>query len=69
MPYVICGACELVTYSAALWASTDECPRCGTSLPSARRSELLAVAMQDELSHWLSNPDSAPERPRGGEHA
>jgi hypothetical protein len=69
MPYVICGACELVTYSAALWAGTDECPRCGTGLPSGRRSELLAVAMHDELSHWLANRDSAPDRLRDGEHA
>ena len=37
MPYVICAPCELRTYSAALWAATEVCPRCGTDLPRARR--------------------------------
>jgi uncharacterized paraquat-inducible protein A len=41
MPYVICEACQLRTYSAALWASTDGCPRCGTELPRARRTAKL----------------------------
>ncbi|HEU4657962.1 MAG TPA: hypothetical protein VFR97_10565 [Capillimicrobium sp.] len=33
MPYVICGRCQLRTYSAALWAATDVCPRCDSELP------------------------------------
>ena len=33
MPYVICAQCALRTYSAALWAATDVCPRCGSDLP------------------------------------
>ena len=35
MPYVVCERCELRTYSAALWASTEVCPRCGAELRSA----------------------------------
>jgi hypothetical protein len=34
MPYVACPGCTLRTYSAAAWAETDDCPRCGRELPS-----------------------------------
>ncbi len=43
MPYVICEHCTLQTYSAALWASTETCPRCGTELPVARRAALVLL--------------------------
>lgn len=49
MPYVICSDCQLLTYSATLWASTDECPRCGALLPSQRRSALLATGGEDPV--------------------
>lgn len=63
MPYVICADCELSTYSTALWAGTDECPRCGASLPRARRSSWLSVAERDDLMRRLLD-DAA-----NGEHA
>lgn len=44
MPYVICMRCGLSTYSAALWASTDVCPRCGTELPTGREN---VVSLRD----------------------
>jgi hypothetical protein len=43
VPYVICEHCALQTYSAALWASTERCPRCGTELPVARRAALVSL--------------------------
>jgi hypothetical protein len=49
VPYVICGDCKVVTYSAELWAITDQCPRCDTPLPSGARAELLAVAARANL--------------------
>jgi hypothetical protein len=36
MPYVSCARCQLRTYSAALWAATDVCPRCDSELPRPR---------------------------------
>lgn len=33
MPYVVCARCQLRTYSAALWATTEVCPRCDSELP------------------------------------
>ena len=57
MPYVICAGCDLRTYSAALWASTEECPRCGTRLPSAQRIDLLVRAAQAELADLPSTGD------------
>jgi hypothetical protein len=41
MPYVICSDCELLTYSAELWASTEHCPRCGAQQPTAERSAFV----------------------------
>jgi hypothetical protein len=43
VPYVICEHCTLQTYSAALWASIETCPRCGTELPVARRAALVLL--------------------------
>lgn len=55
MPYVICSRCELTTYSAALWSSTDECPHCGALLPSGDRAAMVSLARQagllDRSSH------------------
>jgi PAS domain S-box-containing protein/diguanylate cyclase (GGDEF)-like protein len=34
MPYLVCGACGFQAYSAAGHATVDECPVCGTPLPS-----------------------------------
>ena len=53
MRFVICRPCKVVTYSAALWAGTEECPRCGTTLPSDRRTEQLWVAIQGQISEQL----------------
>jgi hypothetical protein len=32
MPYTHCPSCRLQTFSAAAYASRDECPRCGSEL-------------------------------------
>ncbi|MEY2434746.1 MAG: hypothetical protein QOC92_4471 [Acidimicrobiaceae bacterium] len=32
MPYVICDACHLTTYSVALQGSWEQCPRCNANL-------------------------------------
>lgn len=69
MPYVICGACDLSTYSAALWASTDECPRCGVALPSARRTEWLAVALVEQIVDGSANGDERYGAATDGGHA
>jgi hypothetical protein len=58
VPYVICGACRLVTYSAALWSGTDECPRCGSPLPFARRERLLACELHAELETVLREDEA-----------
>jgi hypothetical protein len=60
VPYVICGDCELLTYSAALWAGTEECPRCGAPLPTVQRSEIVSLAGRAGL---LDNRSSAGEMP------
>jgi len=39
MPYLICPACHLATYSAASHTTTDRCPGCDASLEGAERSE------------------------------
>ena len=36
MPYVICEDCQLKTYSAALYSTQEECPRCGRRLSPRR---------------------------------
>jgi hypothetical protein len=50
MPYVICSDCELLTYSIELWASTEQCPRCGAAQPTERRAAVLAVTGDDRVS-------------------
>jgi uncharacterized paraquat-inducible protein A len=49
MPYVICARCALTTYSAALWSSTDECPRCGSTLPVSDRATAIELARRAGL--------------------
>jgi hypothetical protein len=44
MPYVICPACGLTTYSAALWSSVDCCLRCGRDIPNRRRARVIPLA-------------------------
>jgi hypothetical protein len=69
VPYVICGDCELLTYSAALWASTEECPRCGAPLPIVRRTELLSVAARAGLLDDRWRTDEALGTPAEGDDA
>jgi acetyl-CoA carboxylase beta subunit len=57
VPYVICEQCALQTYSAALWASTETCPRCGTELPIARRA--VMVLLDDDTDGDVAEPTSA----------
>ena len=35
MPYISCPACHLRSYTAALHAVSEECPRCGTTVGPA----------------------------------
>lgn len=56
MPYVVCARCELRTYSAALWASTDVCPRCGSELP--RPATVIELAAHPRFAR---HRDTAPE--------
>jgi hypothetical protein len=44
MPYLICPSCRLTTYSAALWSSVDECPRCGVALPPRPGATVTSIA-------------------------
>jgi hypothetical protein len=69
VPYGICRACALVTYSAALWASTDECPRCGAGLHHGRRTELRLVSRQDHIAGQTVSSERPSSGRSGGEHA
>ncbi len=63
MPYLICPACRLEGYSAAAYASPEDCPRCDTSLGGAERADgllhrwkatdLRLTLPQEEVSHGL----------------
>ena len=63
MPYLICPACRLEAYAAAGHATTDRCPRCDTSLRSARRTDgvlrrwriadLRLAPRQEEANHGI----------------
>jgi anti-sigma B factor antagonist len=44
MPYLNCQGCGLTIYSAATYATTDDCPRCGTPLHAVRRLPRLEAA-------------------------
>lgn len=67
VPYVICERCKVTTYSAALWSSTDECPRCGSALPVSRRAAAVALARRAGLLRRadVSAPSRPPRRPDG----
>lgn len=58
MPYVICDGCKLVTYSAALWASTEECPRCGSELPQRRRRFAHTAPPRSARDPWFARARS-----------
>jgi len=52
LPYVQCEQCRLRSYTAALHARVDECPRCGASLDAhASLPERFAV-----LTHGTKRP-------------
>jgi hypothetical protein len=55
MPFILCSACGLTTYSARLWVTTADCPRCGGALPTADRARRLAA----------SEPAKDPQQPSG----
>ena len=38
MPYMVCLACELTSYSAG-WITQDRCPRCDAPLEGGDRAE------------------------------
>ncbi len=38
MPHLICPTCGLTSYSAAAYATVDDCPRCDRPLKTAKRS-------------------------------
>ena len=60
MPHLICQACGLASYSAAVYGPADACPRCDHPLPGGDRRQPgrcrqslgdLMAAMQPELAH------------------
>lgn len=63
MPYVICSACRVTTYSAALWSGTDECPSCGRHLPVPRTTRVRrggsVVEVLDEPPTQGASPPAA----------
>src|SRR5436305_1562600 len=52
LPYLVCQSCGFRAYSAAGHASVDQCPVCGSRLPSRRRSRrpLEAIAEEPRLA-------------------
>jgi hypothetical protein len=67
MPYVICSRFSVTTYSAALWSSTDECPRCGSRLPVFCRQAEISLARRAGLLPRVDVriPSRRPRRPDG----
>jgi len=70
MPFEICPACKLSTYSARLRLMIDdECPRCGAPLDrgSALRENETTKRMLGRCRGWMhtlgERPDSALPRP------
>jgi hypothetical protein len=63
VPYVICPACGLTTYSAALWSSVDCCPRCGFELPSRRPARVIPLAWHPRFA---AGPGAGGVRRRRG---
>lgn len=59
MPYVVCARCQLRTYSAALWVSTDVCPSCGSELP--RRGAMVIELAAHPRFGRPEPPTSKPE--------
>jgi hypothetical protein len=72
MPYMICPACRLTSYSAAGLATHDRCPRCDAPLDADRAEDsvrrwnleaLRATARREELEHGLAElEESVRER-------
>ena len=48
MPYLVCESCGFRAYSAAGHASVDQCPVCGSRLPSRRRQRRPLEALTAE---------------------
>lgn len=58
MPYLICPRCRLTTYSAALWSSVDECPRCGAPLPPRPGATITSIAAHPRFASGAADePD------------
>jgi hypothetical protein len=62
MPYLICPRCRLTTYSAALWSSVDECPRCGEQLPPRPGATVTSIAAHPRFACQAqdAHEDGAP---------
>ena len=66
MPYLICARCQLTTYSAAVWSSTDSCPKCGADLTGrSRAAAVVPLAGQRRLRQESSRAGEARSRPLG----
>ena len=59
MPYVVCAACKLTSFSAAYRWQPDHCARCGAELPRPPTAGARAGNPA-----WAREPRS--ERPRPG---
>jgi hypothetical protein len=64
MPYFTCAECGLPIYSAAAYATRDECPRCGTPIPPRRglfvrdlpTAESIEAVVDDERARRSAGP-------------
>lgn len=65
MPYVVCARCELRTYSAALWASTEVCPRCDSELPR-RRATVIELSEHPRFVRYGDTAGEPPEQDPNG---
>ena len=59
MPYVKCPSCELVSYSAAAYATLECCPHCGVGLPQRRAVVSLAAYRRALGRDAISVPERA----------
>jgi hypothetical protein len=63
MPYMHCPSCGLRAFSAAYWSSTEECGRCGESLPRKSRAVRPASPSRQLLAQFRARRWNAPAHP------
>ncbi len=63
MPYVKCPSCELVSYSAAAYATLECCAHCGAGLP-LRKTVVSASTIggaRTRVEPWHAPSSTPPE--------